>query len=53
MENSEPMEGRAMLMEEAMKGGKNEVRVAMIRAHLLVSESEQVCIQGPDCIFRN
>jgi len=30
-------------MEEAMKGGRNEVRVAMARAQLLVSESEQLC----------
>ena len=30
-------------MEEAMKGGVNAVRVAMIRAQLLVSESEQFC----------
>ena len=43
MENSCPMAGRAMLMEEAMKGGRNAVRVAMIRAQLLVSESEQLC----------
>jgi len=42
MENSSPMAGRAMLMDEAMKGGVNAVRVAMIRAQLLMSESEQV-----------
>jgi hypothetical protein len=45
MENSEPMAGRAMLMEEAMKGGRNEVRVAMIRAHLLVSELGHTLIE--------
>jgi hypothetical protein len=48
MENSAPMAGRAMLMEEAMKGGRNEVRVAMTRAHFLISEVEQVCILGID-----
>jgi hypothetical protein len=35
-------------MEEAMKGGRNEVRVAMSRAHLLISMLEQVCIQELD-----
>jgi len=42
MENSSPIAGRAMLIDEAMKGGRNAVRVAIIRAQLLVSESEQV-----------
>jgi hypothetical protein len=27
-----------MLMEEAMKGGRKEVSVAMTRAHFLISE---------------
>ena len=53
MENSAPMAGRAMLMEEAMKGGRKEVRVAMTRAHLLISVLEQVCIQGLDGSFIN
>jgi hypothetical protein len=35
-------------MEEAMKGGRNEVRVAMTRAHFPTSVLEQVCIQGID-----
>ena len=42
------MAGRAMLMEEAMKGGRKEVKVAMTRAHLLIFELEQVCIQELD-----
>jgi hypothetical protein len=37
IENSSPMAGRAMLIEDAMKGGKKEVKVAMTRAHLLIS----------------
>jgi len=40
-------------MEEAIKGGKNDVRVAMIRAHLLTSELGQVCILGIDGSFIN
>jgi hypothetical protein len=47
------MAGRAMLMEEAMKGGRNEVSVAMIRAHFLISELVQVCILGLDGSFIN
>jgi len=42
-----------MLMEEAMKGGRNDVRVAMTRAHLLTSVLGQVCIQGIDGSFIN
>jgi hypothetical protein len=41
MENSAPMAGRAILMEEAMKGGRNAVRVAMARAHSLFEASVQ------------
>ena len=45
MENSSPMAGRAILMEEAIKGGRNEVSVAMTRAHFLVFVLGQVCIR--------
>lgn len=38
------MAGRAMLMEEAMKGGTNDVNVAMTRAHLLISAGGQTVI---------
>jgi len=41
MENSFPMAGRAMLMEEAMNGGRNAVSVAMAKAQFLFEESEQ------------
>ncbi len=37
MENSSPMEGRAMLMDEPMKGVKKEPMVAMRRVDFLSS----------------
>jgi hypothetical protein len=33
-------------MEEAMKGGRKEVKVAMIRAHLLISGPGQALIDS-------
>ena len=39
MANSFPMEGRAILMDELMKGVKNEPTVAIRRADLLISMS--------------
>ncbi|BDZ71120.1 hypothetical protein GCM10025861_16370 [Methanobacterium petrolearium] len=33
--NSVPIEGRAMLMDEATNGVKNEVKIATIKAYLL------------------
>lgn len=44
MENSDPIAGSAILIEEAMNGGRNEVRVAMTRAQLRSVVSEQSCI---------
>lgn len=41
IENSSPMAGRAMFIDEAMNGGRNEVRVAMTRAQSRSVESEQ------------
>jgi len=40
-------------MEEAINGGRNDVRVAMTRAHFLISVLEQVCIQELDGCFIN
>src|SRR5512137_689546 len=49
MENSAPMDGRAMLMDAAMKGGKNELRAAIASTHLLVmaSAGASACRQTP------
>lgn len=41
IENSDPMAGRAIFIDEAMNGGRNEVRVAMTRAQSRSVESEQ------------
>jgi hypothetical protein len=44
MLNSAPMAGRAMLIEEAMNGGRKDVSVAMTRTQLLVFELAQMSI---------
>jgi hypothetical protein len=46
MLNSAPIAGRAMLIDEAMKGGRKDVRVAMISTQLLAFELAQISIGG-------
>jgi hypothetical protein len=45
MLNSAPIAGSAILIEEAMNGGRKDVRVAMTSTQLLVFELAQISIE--------